>query len=127
MAKIDYTKFRNLIAGTLRSGAKTTRGINPTNRKPLCEVPIASNSDLEDAVSAAHKSWPSWSHKSWAERQSCLTKARELLQENRANMAELISREVGRPMQFAHLEVEHAVNFLDFYGATIQPCHGLSG
>jgi acyl-CoA reductase-like NAD-dependent aldehyde dehydrogenase len=119
MAKIDYTTFRNLIAGTLRSNVRTTRGIDPTNRKTLWEVPIASTGDLEDAVSAAQKSWPSWSHTPWVERQSCLTKARELLQENRNKMAELISREVGRPMQFAHLEVEHAINFLDFYGTAL--------
>ncbi|KAM5343922.1 hypothetical protein ACJ41O_012459 [Fusarium nematophilum] len=115
MGKIGFSSFGNVVAGKLRLGGRLGHGINPSSRKPLWDIPIASSQHLDEAVSAAKAAFPKWSQTSWAERQVRLGQARALLQQHRADMARLISLEGGKPPQFADLEVEHALDFFDFY------------
>ncbi|KAI4595436.1 hypothetical protein KJ359_006781 [Pestalotiopsis sp. 9143b] len=89
-------------------------GIDPSTRKPLWDVPVASQSDLDEAISASRNAFTSWSKTSWESRREKLLQAREILLENKVKMAELLTKEVGKPISFAHLEVEHAANFLEF-------------
>ncbi|KAM0469202.1 hypothetical protein ACHAP7_010100 [Fusarium lateritium] len=121
MTKPNFFTFRNVIAGNLRLSDRMGRGVNPSNRKPLWDVPIASPADLREAVNAASASFPTWSKISWASRQARLKKAREALQSHRSEMAGLLSTEGGKPPQFGDLEVQHALDFLDFYSTLLQP------
>lgn len=77
---------------------------------------LASENDLDQAVTAARAAFPKWSRVPWEKRQARLRRARELLQEHRRSMAELISAEGGKPPQFADLEVQHAMDVLEFCG-----------
>ncbi|KAJ5192165.1 aldehyde dehydrogenase domain-containing protein [Penicillium cf. viridicatum] len=117
MSNINFSTFHNVIAGTLRSSNRLGHGINPSTRKPLWPVPLSSSEDLEIAVTAASTAFTSWSSTPWAQRQASLKQARDILHTHRAEMAEIISFEGGKPPLFAQLEVAHAMDFLDFYAS----------
>ncbi|KAF2459483.1 aldehyde dehydrogenase domain-containing protein [Lineolata rhizophorae] len=112
----DFFRFHNVINGVCREGTQTYQGVNPSTRKPLWDIPVAAAADLDDAVSAAQAAFPGWAKTGWAGRQSRLAEARKILHENRELMAGLIVEECGKPIQFASLEVQHSLDFLDFYG-----------
>ncbi|KAF3002316.1 hypothetical protein E8E14_004694 [Neopestalotiopsis sp. 37M] len=114
MASVNFDRYSNVIGGQLKSGQQVHQGIDPSTRKPLWDVPVASPSDLDEAILASKNAFASWSKTSWESRQEKLLQAREVLLENKAQMAELLCKEVGKPIHLAHLEVEHAINFLEF-------------
>ncbi|KAM6511155.1 hypothetical protein FALCPG4_016157 [Fusarium falciforme] len=117
MSSNRFFTFKNTIGGALRGSKRLGHGINPSTRKPLWDVPIASSQDLESAVSSARVAFADWSKTPWADRQACLTQASKLLAEHKNDMSRLLSLECGKPPQFAELEVIHAINFLDFFAA----------
>ncbi|KAI8666854.1 Aldedh domain-containing protein [Fusarium keratoplasticum] len=121
MSTVDFHAFSNVIAGALRSSAHLGHGINPSTREPLWNVPIATAQDLEDAVSAAQEASTKWSSTPWEKRQDCLGRAKVLLEQHRASIAQLLSLEGGKPPQFGDLEVQHALDFFNFYSTLPQP------
>lgn len=114
-AAVDFTTFSNIINGEKRSSAKIGHGVNPSNKQPLWDVPIASEDDVNEAVAAAKKAFPAWSRTSWSERGKLLEKAREALLARKDEMAQLMMQEGGKPLMLAGLEVEHAAGFLEFH------------
>ncbi|KAF3358303.1 hypothetical protein VdG1_02789 [Verticillium dahliae VDG1] len=118
---VDFSTYRNIIAGAPRTGKTVSHGIDPSTRKPLWDIPVASAQDLDDAVTSAQAAFPKWSQTSWKQRQACLRQARALLQENRESMAKLISSEGGKPPQFADLEVAHGLRYIDYYADMEEP------
>ncbi|KAM0275046.1 hypothetical protein ACHAQH_007607 [Verticillium albo-atrum] len=117
----DFSTFRNVVAGATRSAKTVSHGIDPSTRKPLWDIPVASAKDLDDAVAAAQAAFPKWSQTPWKQRQACLRQARALLEDNRSAMAKLISSEGGKPPQFADLEVAHALRYIDYYADIEEP------
>ncbi|CAG9942650.1 unnamed protein product [Clonostachys rosea f. rosea IK726] len=121
MATPDFSTFRNVIAGSLRSSPTMGHSIDPSTRKPLWDVPIATVSDLNDAVTAAQAAFLEWSRLSWKDRQAHLRQIQSLLIQHRPSMARLVSSEGGKPPQFGDLEVQHALDFLEFYSGCEEP------
>lgn len=95
----DFFTFNNIVAGECRSSKRTDRTINPSDRKPLWEVPVASTQDLDDAVASAQSAFVKWSKTKWSDRQSYLARARDVLFQNRDQMAQLIVQEGGKPVR----------------------------
>jgi acyl-CoA reductase-like NAD-dependent aldehyde dehydrogenase len=124
MATPDFSTFRNVIAGSLRSSPTMGHSIDPSTRKPLWDVPIATVSDLNDAVTAAQAAFLEWSRLSWKDRQAHLRQIQSLLIQHRPSMARLVSSEGGKPPQFGDLEVQHALDFLEFYSGSQAPLPG---
>jgi acyl-CoA reductase-like NAD-dependent aldehyde dehydrogenase len=98
MASVNFDRYSNVIGGQLKSGQQVHQGIDPSTRKPLWDVPVASPSDLDEAILASKNAFASWSKTSWESRQEKLLQAREVLLENKAQMAELLCKEVGKPV-----------------------------
>ncbi|RKL17103.1 hypothetical protein BFJ68_g4608 [Fusarium oxysporum] len=108
-----FTTFVNTVNGTSVTG-KVTQGIDPSTRQKLWDVPVASSEDIENAVSSAKSAFTQWSKTSWSDRQNALLDARDVLIYHKPALAQLITKEGGKPIQFATLEVEHSINFLQF-------------
>lgn len=99
-AAVDFTTFSNIINGEKRSSAKIGHGVNPSNKQPLWDVPIASEDDVNEAVAAAKNAFPAWSRTSWSERGKLLEKAREALLARKDEMAQLMMQEGGKPVRY---------------------------
>lgn len=83
--------------------------INPANEECIAYVPIATKSDLNDAVKAARESFPKWAALSQDERQAKLEVFADVISQNREEIAKLFTLEMGRPYNLALAEIDGAV------------------
>jgi len=79
---------------------KTFQSLNPANEEVLAEVAEAGPEDIDEAVKAARKAFEEgpWSKMSPHQRTKSLLKVADLLEENRAQLAELSSLDNGAPI-----------------------------
>lgn len=112
-----FHQFFNVVDGKLRDSPRTHRGIDPSSKKQLWDVPVASRQDLDDAVSAAGEVFPEWSKTPWTGRAKLLREAAQVLEGNRGKMAQLLAVEggkpVGEPVQLSHLQHILTISSLD--------------
>ena len=90
--------------------------INPATGETVKEYPEISDEDLSAAMAAAADAHRSWGLKtSIAERASLVKRVAELHSERREALAEIIVREMGKPMEQALGEVDFCVDIWGFY------------
>ncbi len=76
--------------------------INPANEEPVGRISLGSAADVDKAVAAARKAFESWSQTSVDERKAVLDKIIAVYQRRLPEMAEVISLEMGAPLQMAN-------------------------
>lgn len=69
--------------------------------------------DVDAEVAAAREAWPEWAALAFAKRVDLLKRFAERLKANGEPLAELISRETGKPLWEARTEVESVANKVD--------------
>jgi aldehyde dehydrogenase (NAD+) len=79
-------------------GSHTFEVINPANEQPITTISLASVPDVDRAVSAARKAFPSYSETSIQERNALLKRIIDRYQAKAEEMAEIISLEMGAPL-----------------------------
>ncbi|EZF32519.1 aldehyde dehydrogenase [Trichophyton mentagrophytes] len=110
--RMDFKEFYNTIDGKRTTAAVTRRGINPANKKPLAEVPVCTQSDLDIAVSAARTAFNKWSKTTFEERRAALHCYADGLNHYKDEFADLLVTEQGKPLAQAQTEAGAAVAFL---------------
>jgi len=90
---------------------------SPATGEPLGTVATASVADLEDAVSAAHEAFPSWSALTAYERERILRKASAHARARAEELGRLMALEQGKPLAQARGEIAGACDTLDYYAA----------
>ncbi len=81
--------------------------INPATGETLKEFPEATAADIEAALTSAHSTYTEWSrHTTVAERAELALRAAALFEERKQELAEIINREMGKPLDQAIGEVE---------------------
>ena len=96
MGSLGKPQFFNIINNEKRGGAEVHQVTNPRTEEPLWDCPIASTQDLEDAIAAANKAFPAWSRTTVAERQALLVKMADVIQQNAAELIEILMQETGK-------------------------------
>ena len=85
--------------------------VNPATGETVQEYPEISDEDLSAAIAAADDAHRNWALKtSIAERASLVKRVAELHSERRETLAEIIVREMGKPMEQALGEVDFCVD-----------------
>ncbi|KAF4468383.1 aldehyde dehydrogenase (NAD+) mitochondrial [Fusarium albosuccineum] len=90
----EFITFANIIDGKSIAGERVAHGIDPSTKKQLWDVPVASPQDIETAVLSARAAFKAWSKTSWAERQDALLTARDVILENKTKLATLLTKEM---------------------------------
>ena len=97
------------------SGA-VTEVMNPADNTPFATVPRAGKDDVDRAVDAAAKAFPSWSRTAPSRRTALMLRFAELLQRD---FQELVRNETinsGKPIRFAATpELSHSIEVMTFY------------
>ncbi|KAL4877826.1 Aldehyde/histidinol dehydrogenase [Aspergillus karnatakaensis] len=106
---LDTTTFRNVINGELTSTATTRHGVNPANKEPNPEVPVATQEDLDRAVKAARAAFKKWSKTTYEERRKAIFAYADTLEAHTDDLAALLTREQGKPLDQARQEVGMAI------------------
>ena len=72
--------------------------LNPATGETIAEVPACTAADVDAAVEAAEDALPEWLDSTPAERAELLLKLADVLDENAEELAEIESRNVGKPL-----------------------------
>jgi len=107
-----FGEYHNTIDGKLSSTSKTRHGINPATGKPLPEVPVSTQEDVDNAVNAAKRAFKTWSQVSHAERKKALEAFADELEKHVDDFAKLLTQEQGKPLMFAKAEAASAVTWI---------------
>lgn len=92
-----------------------TEVINPATKEVLGAVPTGGAYEAEQAVDAAHQAFKTWSKKTADERYQLLMKWNQLINENKYEIARIMTMEQGKPLKEALGEVQYANGFISWY------------
>ncbi|MFL5474775.1 MAG: CoA-acylating methylmalonate-semialdehyde dehydrogenase [Gemmatimonadales bacterium] len=116
LTRTRYPTVHNFVGG--RFSASTARSqlevLNPSDGSLLAHVPLSSTSDLAAAVDAAAAAFPTWSTTPIKDRAQIFDRYRSLLEQNRGELAALISEEHGKIQSEAEAEIAKAVELTEF-------------
>jgi acyl-CoA reductase-like NAD-dependent aldehyde dehydrogenase len=108
----------NLIAGEWRPSAsgETYEKHNPARPSEVIgDFPASSGEDVDAAVDAALSAFPAWSGMAAAARGAVLTRAADLVEERVEEIAQDMTREMGKPLREARLESARAAAIFRFF------------
>src|SRR3712207_3049160 len=100
------TEIQHFIGGRLvpgRSG-RTAPVFNPATGEAIAHVPLASAEEVDQAVQAAARAFPSWSVTPPLRRARILMRFLRLLEDNEERLAQTITREHGKVLSDARGE-----------------------
>jgi len=108
----------NFVAGewTPARGGRTYERHNPWRPSELVgEFPSSSAEDVDTAVAAASEAFPTWSGLPAAKRGAILTKAAEIIESRVEDIAQDMTREMGKPLRESRVEAARAAQILRFF------------
>ena len=122
------SKHQNLIGGEWvdSAGGETMEVLNPATGEVIAEVPAATAEDVDRAVQAAKKALPEWLETTPAERAEALLKLAAAIDDNAEELAELESRNVGKPLSYARDEMPVCADNLRFFAGAARVLEGKS-
>ena len=85
------------------SGEEKIEVINPATEEIIGTVPVGSKSDINDAITAARSAFSSWSKSSIEVRQGYLNAISAAISERGDEIAEVITSEVGTPINYSKM------------------------
>jgi acyl-CoA reductase-like NAD-dependent aldehyde dehydrogenase len=115
------TAQKLLINGQLEAGDLVMDVINPATGEAFAQCPRASKGQLDRAVAAAKAAFPAWSKTPIAERKQALLAIADVIQNNAAELARLLTQEQGKPIGDATGEVYGAAAFFRYFTALDLP------
>ena len=113
-----YEKLELLINGTWRHGSDNVSEpvYNPATEEELGTLPHASLADLDEALEASKKGFSVWRQETALNRQRVIEKAARLLEERFDVIAENLTKEMGKPLNEAKIELSVAIDIMRWYG-----------
>ena len=122
------TKLQNWIGGEWvdAAGGETMEVLNPASGDVIAEVPRAGAEDVDRAVQAAKKALPEWLETTPGERAEALLKLAAAIDEHADELAELESRNVGKPLSYAKDEMPVCADNLRFFAGAARVLEGKS-
>lgn len=88
---------------------------NPATGEVEKTFPLASDAEIQDAIERSHRAFGEWRHSTDAERTALLNQVADLYAERREPLAAIISREMGKPLFQAGLEIDIVVSIYRYY------------
>jgi malonate-semialdehyde dehydrogenase (acetylating)/methylmalonate-semialdehyde dehydrogenase len=113
---MKYQATRNFINGEFvdAQSQKLIDVISPLNGELLSKLHLSTSNDLDNAVKAAKKAFPSWSRTPIKERVQVFFKYKTLLEKNLKELAELCSEENGKTYGESVAEIEKCIELTEF-------------
>ncbi|HIG0328305.1 TPA: aldehyde dehydrogenase family protein [Legionella pneumophila] len=111
---------------TLAKSGATRDIIDPANGELIAKVPESTKEDAICAIKAARKAFDEgeWRKSLALDRGKLLFKLADLIRANAKRLAELETRNCGKPLPEAEFDVTDAANCFEFYGGLATKIHG---
>src|SRR5512133_296113 len=122
------SKHQNLVGGEWvdSAGGETMEVLNPATGDVIAEVPAATAEDVDRAVQAAKEALREWLESAAGERAEALLKLAAAIDDNAAELAELESQNVGKPLGYARDEMPVSADNLRFFAGAARVLEGKS-
>lgn len=119
-------RVKNFVGGELVEGVKDEwqEVINPSTGEKIAEVPRGSEEDVDRAVEAADRAFADWFETTPGERSAMLLKLADIVEENGEELAQLESKNVGKPLPMAREEMEFVADNLRFFAGACRVMEG---
>jgi betaine-aldehyde dehydrogenase len=98
--------------------------LNPATEEPIAELEQAGVEETDAAVAGARAAFPAWRAVSPADRGRLLRRLATLVEEHREELAQIESRNVGKPIAGARGEVGMVADVFHFYAGAVDKHHG---
>lgn len=93
----------------------TVEVIDPATNQPIGTVPNMATEEAKAAVDAAAKALPTWRALTAHQRSTLLQRWFQLIQDNKRQLAELMTFEQGKPVTEAEGEITYAASFIEWF------------
>ena len=117
-----------LIDGKLRAEATGGRIklIEPATEQPLCEVPAAGKPEIDEALEAASRAFATarWARIPAPQRSAVLLKVATLIREHAEHLAQLETRNSGKPIGDARWEINAGARCFEYYAGAVSALLG---
>ena len=104
----------------------TMEVVNPATGETIAEVPRCAAEDVDRAVEAAKRALPEWLDATPGERAELLLKLAQILDDNAEELAQIESRNVGKPVGAARDELPVCADNLRFFAGAARLLEGKS-
>ncbi|AJR00353.1 5-carboxymethyl-2-hydroxymuconate semialdehyde dehydrogenase [Enterobacteriaceae bacterium bta3-1] len=94
---------------------RTFSVLNPANGDTIAEVSDLSSVETEQAIQAAAEALPAWRKHTAKQRSQILQRWFQLIMQNQAELAELLSLEQGKPQAEAMGEIAYGASFIEWF------------
>jgi betaine-aldehyde dehydrogenase len=100
--------------------------IDPSTSDVIARVPDASRADVDRAIAAARRSFDagSWPDATAQDRGRILLRLAEIVRERAAELAEIETRNTGKPIVEAEFDIDDAATCFEYYGGLATKIHG---
>ncbi|MGM9924955.1 MAG: NAD-dependent succinate-semialdehyde dehydrogenase [Bacillus sp. (in: firmicutes)] len=89
--------------------------INPATQEIVGAIPTGGAKEAKSAVDAAYQAFKTWSKATAEERAALLMKWHQLIEENKEEIARIMTMEQGKPLKEAIGEMNYANSFISWY------------
>src|SRR5262249_50022038 len=120
------TKFALLIDGELCQSAAALDVINPATGAVFARCPAAGSAELDKAAAAARRAAGPWSAASFEDRAGAIKRMSAVLRANQDSLAELLTREQGKPIGQSRDEIGRAASQSEGMAAIAIPIEKIS-
>jgi len=105
-----------LIGGAWRASAaeRSAPVLDPAHGSELARVPFVTAAEIDDAVDAARRAFPTWREVPVPDRAQVMFRYKRLLEEHLEELARMVSRENGKVIAEARGEVRRGIEVVDF-------------
>ena len=112
----NIRKLKNYINGEWVESTTTEYEvvINPATKEPMCEVPLSTFDDLNNAADVAQVAFEEWKNVAVPRRARILYRFHQLLIESKDELARLITIENGKALSESHGEVQRGIENVEF-------------
>lgn len=93
----------------------TVEVIDPATNQPIGTVPNMATEEAKATVDAAAKALPTWRALTAHQRSTLLQRWFQLIQDNKRQLAELMTFEQGKPVAEAEGEITYAASFIEWF------------
>ncbi|MBG2866487.1 NAD-dependent succinate-semialdehyde dehydrogenase [Proteus mirabilis] len=93
----------------------TIEVIDPATNQPIGTVPNMATEEAKAAVDAAAKALPTWRALTAHQRSTLLQRWFQLIQDNKRQLAKLMTFEQGKPVAEAEGEITYAASFIEWF------------
>src|SRR5579862_9535556 len=122
------TTLKNLVGGKWvdATDGGTMEVLNPATGRPIGDVPRGTQADVDRAVAAAKAALPEWLDTTPGERAEFLLKLADAIDANTEELAEIESRNVGKPLSYARDEMPICADNIRFFAGAGRLLEGRS-